>query len=111
MLGCRFYQTENGGVPVREWLRSLSVEAKKEIGGDIESVQWQWPVSMPLVGALGNGLFEVRTKCEQIQYRVLFGIVGGSMVLLHAFVKKTRTAPKEIAIGRARLKNYEKEEP
>ena len=79
----------------------------KEIGADIERVQWQWPVSKPLVDGLGAGLYEVRTKVERIQYRVLFCIVKSNMVLLHGFVKKARTEPADIALGRERQKALE----
>ena len=105
---CAFFCTDQGNEPVREWLRSLPVEAKKEIGSDIERVQWQWPVSKPLVDGLGGGLYEVRTKVERIQYRVLFCIVENTMLLVHGFVKKARTEPGEIAIGRSRLKAVKK---
>ncbi len=36
---------------------------------------------------------------------MLFGIVGGNMVLLHGFVKKTATTPKtDLNLARRRLK-------
>jgi phage-related protein len=38
-LACRFYRTESGGEPVREWLRSLPEAVRKEIGADIKAVQ------------------------------------------------------------------------
>jgi phage-related protein len=104
LLECRFFKTSEGTEPVREWLKTLRADDMKEIGADIERIQWRWPVSKPLVGTLGGGLFEVRTKIETLQYRVLFCIIDSSMVLLHGFVKKSRTAPDEIALGRKRLK-------
>jgi phage-related protein len=85
------------------------VEARKEIGSDIERVQWQWPVSKPLVDGLGAGLYEVRTRVERSQYRTLFCIVESTIVLLHGFVKKGRTAPAEIALARERQKAVEAE--
>jgi phage-related protein len=91
------------------WLRSLPVEARKEIGSDVQRVQWRWPVSMPLVDGLGGGLYEVRTQVENVQYRVLFCIARGAMVLLHGFVKKARTEPDEIALGRRRQKQLQQE--
>ena len=109
-LGCRFFRNEQGNEPVRDWLKALAVEAKKEIGADIERVQWQWPVSKPLVDGLGGGLYEVRTKVDRMQYRVLFCVAEGSMVLLHGFVKKARTEPDQIALGRKRQKQVEKED-
>lgn len=81
----------------------------KEIGSDIQRVQWRWPVSKPLVDGLGGGLYEVRTKVENVQYRVLFCIKDSTMVLLHGFVKKVRSAPEEIAIGRVRKRDIDDE--
>jgi phage-related protein len=66
-------------------------------------------VSKPLVDGLGGGLYEVRTKVERVQYRVLFFIVESTMVLLHGFVKKARTEPGEIALGKDRMKAVRKE--
>ena len=44
-----FYRTEAGGEPVREWLKSLpSREDRKRIGEDIKTVEFGWPVGMPL---------------------------------------------------------------
>ncbi|MBS2023505.1 MAG: type II toxin-antitoxin system RelE/ParE family toxin [Deltaproteobacteria bacterium] len=74
----------------------------KEIGTDILRVQWNWPISKPLVDGLGEGLYEVRTKFERVQYRVLFCIQDDSLVLLHGFIKKARVAPDDIATGRKR---------
>lgn len=108
-LTCRFYRSDQGNEPVRDWLKTLTIEVKTEIGADIERVQWRWPVSKPLVDGLGGGLYEVRTKVASVQYRVLFCIKESTMVLLHGFVKKARTAPGEIALGRARQKAVEEE--
>ena len=54
-LTVRFYRTENGTEPVREWLKSLPVEHKKAIGGDIKTVQYGWPAGMPVVRKLSTG--------------------------------------------------------
>jgi hypothetical protein len=64
VLACRFYATDAGREPVQDWLKSLPQEVRKDIGSDIQQVQWRWPVGKPLVDALGGGLFEVRTNVE-----------------------------------------------
>jgi len=106
-LGCRFFCNANGSEPVRDWLKTLPKSVRVEIGADIRRVQMEWPVSKPLVDGLGGRLYEVRTKVERIQYRVFFCIVNSTMVLLHGFKKKARTAPLEIAVGRQRQKEIE----
>lgn len=89
-----FYQLSSGREPVREWLKSLTAEDRKVIGEDIKDVEFSWPIGMPLCRALGKGLWEVRSDITHGRIaRVLLCIHDSRMVLLHAFVKKTRKTP------------------
>ncbi len=109
VLGCRFYRTANDAEPVRDWLKSLPADVRKEIGADIGQVQWTWPVGKPLVDGFGSGLFEVRSSVDGDIYRVLFYLDGAIMVLLHGFQKKTQKTPKaDLDLARRRLKGAEK---
>jgi len=92
-----FYRTEAGGEPVREWLKGLSPVDRKRIGEDIKTVEFGWPVGMPVCRPLGNSVYEVRTNLAQNRIaRVLFYIdKKGRMVLLHGFIKKTQKIPQE----------------
>ena len=104
-LGCAFYRTEVGHEPVRAWLRELGKEVSKEIGSDVLTVQWNWPVGKPLVDGLGGGLYEVRSTHQRKEYRVFFCISASTMVLLHGIVKKTRTTPRaDLELARKRLR-------
>lgn len=92
-----FYRTEAGGEPVREWLKDLSGEDRQRIGEDIKTVEFGWPIGMPVSRPLGDGIYEVRTNLSQNRIaRVLFYIdKKARMVLLHGFMKKTRKTPPE----------------
>jgi phage-related protein len=92
-----FYRTEAGGEPVRDWLKSLPLEDRKRIGEDIKTVEFGWPIGMPVCKSLGSGIYEVRTNLAQNRIaRVLFYIDKKSrMVLLHGFIKKTQKTPRE----------------
>jgi phage-related protein len=93
-----FFRTEAGGEPVREWLKGLpSAGDRKRVGEDIKTVEFGWPVGMPVCKPLGDGIYEVRTRLAQNRIaRVLFYIDGkGRMVLLHGFIKKTQKTPEE----------------
>ena len=93
---------------MRAWLRELDPDVRRELGSDILKVQWRWPISKPLVGAFGDGLYEVRTSVAGNIYRVFFTIAGSSMVLLHGFMKKTQKTPAaEISVARRRKKEIE----
>lgn len=48
-LPARFYRTESGREPVREWLKGLDQEDRRIIGEDIKDVEFSWPIGMPLV--------------------------------------------------------------
>jgi phage-related protein len=89
-----FYRTEAGGEPVRDWLKGLSLEDRKRVE-DIKTVEFGWPIGMPVCKSLGDGIYEVRTNLAHNRIaRVLFYIdAKGRMVLLHGFIKKTQKTP------------------
>jgi len=82
---------------VRDWLRGLSSDDRKRIGLDIKTVEFGWPIGMPVCRPLGSAIYEVRTTLSQNRIaRVLFYIDKNErMVLLHGFMKKTRKTPDE----------------
>jgi len=95
-LPARFYRSDSGREPVREWLKSLELADRKVLGEDIKDVEFSWPIGMPLVRPLGNDLWEVRSSLAHGRIaRVLFCVTGGQMVLLHGFIKKTQKTPKQ----------------
>ncbi len=85
-------------------------EDRKRIGTDIATVEFGWPIGMPVCRPLGGGLYEVRTDLEHNRIaRVLFYIdAGRRMVLLHGFIKKARKTPDEdLRLARARKRQHE----
>jgi phage-related protein len=93
-LDAVFFRTDRGNEPVREWLLTLAKAERKTIGGDVLKVQYCWPIGKPLVGNLGDGLWEVRSRLGDRIARVIFCVEGQTMVLLHGFIKKTQKTPK-----------------
>ena len=86
-----FYQTPSGNEPVREWLKSLSIEDRQNIGNDIKTVEYGWPIGMPVSRPLGNKLYEVRSSISDKRIaRVIFTIIDHYMVLLNGFVKNSK---------------------
>ena len=55
-LSARFYRSDSGREPVRDWLKSLDLANRRVIGEDIKDVEFSWPIGMPLVRSLGGGL-------------------------------------------------------
>ena len=99
-----FYQTGSGNEPVREWLRGLSKADKRTIGSDIKTVQYGWPIGMPVVRKLDTGLWEIRSRLDQRISRILFTVDDDTMV-----IKKSQKTPKEnLQLAKDRKANLEK---
>jgi len=64
-LPARFYRSDSGREPVREWLKGLEPADRKAIGEDIKDVEFSWPIGLPLVGSLGRELWEVRSSLQK----------------------------------------------
>jgi phage-related protein len=104
-----FYRTASGKEPVREWLQGFAKEDKKTIGGDIKTVQYGWPLGMPVVRKLDPGLWEVRSQLENRIARVLFTVHEDKMVLLHGFIKKSQKTPSvDLTLAKERKAKLEK---
>lgn len=105
-----FFQSGTGNEPVRDWLKSLPKQDKKVIGEDIKTVQLGWPLGMPLVKSLGEGLWEVRSDLGTSRIaRVIFFMHDNSMILLHGFIKKTQKAPQsDIDLAKKRMKEVKR---
>jgi phage-related protein len=103
-LRVAFFQTENGREPVREWLKTLSIEEKRIIGTDIKTVQFGWPLGMPVVRKLEQGLWEIRSTLPNGISRIFFTLQSGIIILLHGFIKKSNKTPlNELILARQRL--------
>ena len=104
-LTVRFYREASGSEPVRDWLKSLPPDERREVGIDIKTVQFGWPLGMPVVDHVDRDIWEVRTRLANRLARVLFVLEGSEMVLLHGFIKKERTTPKpDLDLAHQRLK-------
>ncbi|MGR3318992.1 MAG: type II toxin-antitoxin system RelE/ParE family toxin [Candidatus Anammoxibacter sp.] len=100
-----FFKLDSGREPVRKWLKELSRENRKSVGEDIKTLQFGWPVGMPLARKMGDDLWELRSNVSFGIARTFFTIYGDRIVLLHGFVKKSQKTPlNELSTAKRRLK-------
>ncbi len=101
----RFYRSETGKEPVREWLRGLDDSDRRAIGLDLMRVQFGWPIGMPLVRSLKGGLWEVRSALpSQRIARLVLCFHDGMLIVLHGFIKKTQKTPADdLTLARRRM--------
>lgn len=109
-LNAIFYRQEaSGDEPVRSWLKRLPAAERQAIGEDIQSVQFGWPMGLPLCDHIEGDVWEVRTKLENRIARVFFACDGSKMVLLHGVIKKQQKADRDdIKLAQDRLKKWKK---
>jgi len=94
-VSVRFFKTRSGSEPVKEWLLALDKTDRSAIGKDIKTVEFGWPMGIPVVRKMDKDLWEVRTDLSDKRIaRVLFTVFQSVMVLLHGFVKKSGKTPK-----------------
>ena len=62
ILNTSFFRSDSGNEPVREWLKALSATERRIMGEDIKTVQFGWPLGMPLVRHLEGGIWEIRMR-------------------------------------------------
>ncbi len=104
-----FYRSEAGNEPVREWLKDLHRDDKRQIGEDIKTAQFGWPLGMPIIKKIDKDLWEVRTRLADGIARVFFSVDGEYMILLHGFIKKSQKTPQnELKTALSRLGTYKR---
>lgn len=105
-----FYRSLSGNEPVRGWLQTLDQADKKTIGEDIKTIQFGWPIGMPVSRKLAKNLYEVRSRLHNRLARIIFTVQGNTIILLHGFIKKSQKTPKQdidLALKRQiNLKDY-----
>ena len=95
-IAAKFFKTESGNEPVRDFLKELLPVDRKIIGVDIMTIEMSWPIGYPTVRKLDTNLWEVRSKISDKRIsRVFFTIEGSDMILLHAIIKKSQKTPQE----------------
>ena len=78
---------------MREWLKQLPPDERRLIGEDLQVLQYRWPLGMPLVDSLGDGLWEVRSRLPTRIARTLFFVHHEEIILLHGLSRKRRKHP------------------
>ena len=91
-----FYETENGNIPVEEFLKMLDVKMRAKLLGIIKILQEKGNrLREPYSKHLDDGIFELRGKVGSDISRVLyFFYYNKKRILTNGFIKKTQKTPK-----------------
>lgn len=88
---------------------ALQREDRREIGRSLMTLEFGWPIGMPLARPMGQGLHELRVSlARRRDCRVFFYVDRHQrLVLLHAVMKQTRATPKsDLGLARQRMHEH-----
>lgn len=102
------YRDSRGRKPIEEFIKSLPLEEQARVSAGLSYLQQVGNQTRePLSKSLSDGLFELRVKAQRIFFCFR---PGRTILLLHAFSKKTRKTPlRELQTARQRLKEVRRE--
>lgn len=102
-----FFRNSLGEEPVRQWLLEMGAADRKIIAADLLTVEYGWPVGMPLCRPIRGELWKIRS-CLTGQNRiasVLFCTKDQNLVLLHGFMNEAdRTSLNDFQVALNRRK-------
>ena len=110
-----FYQESEGDVPVLEWLQELKRRNMKgflNCAARIDRLaSYGHELRRPVADYLRDGIYELRAKHRNVQYRIFYYFEGQNVVVLsHAIVKKTSAVPKkDIDLAIQRKEKFERD--
>ena len=78
----KFYVSSSGVEPVRDWLLKLDKTDRVIIGQDIKTVEFGWPIGMPMARKLSSDLWEVRSDISNGRIARVIFTIGKSPIKL-----------------------------
>ncbi len=100
-----FYQEEDGEVPVLEWLQALLKHDRKAYANCVARIQQLADVGhelrRPAADYLQDGIYELRAKHINVQYRILYFFQGQNVAILAQAMIKAQSAVPRTEIERA----------
>ena len=89
-----FYR-ERDEIPVLDWYDGLEALAQERLRRQLGRLSEEGHhARRPLVENLGSGIYELRTRLGNVNYRILFSFFGRSAVILTCGYTKEREIPR-----------------
>jgi len=107
----RIYQESDGSVPLLEWLDEQPEKVQDKFTVLIELLEEKgYDLRRPSCDFLESGIYELRARCLNVHYRILYGFVGKNVILLsHGCTKEAEVPKKEIRRAVENLEKYTKD--
>ena len=105
------FQETDGAVPLRDWLDGLPRKATDKCLVRLERLEeLGHELRRPEADLLRDGIYELRTKHQRVNYRMLYFFHGQEAVVVsHGFSKQqAQVPPREIDLALRRKAEFEK---
>jgi phage-related protein len=104
----RIYRESNGSVPLLEWLDEQPAKVQDKFRVLVELLgEKGYDLRRPSCDFLESGIYELRARYLNVQYRILYGFVGKNIVLLsHGCTKESEVPKKDIKQAIENCKKY-----
>ncbi|MEX2317620.1 MAG: type II toxin-antitoxin system RelE/ParE family toxin [Pirellulales bacterium] len=108
-----YFRESDGRVPVLDWLLDLRAKNERAFRKCFELVrllqQFGSELRRPRADYLRDGVYELRTRIGNVNYRILYGFVGKDVTILACGLAKEKAVPdKEIDRAMTRIQQYKK---
>lgn len=103
------YQESENDVPLLNWLDQLPDKVRAKCLVRIQLLQEQGSeLRRPVADYLRDGIYELRCRVQNVNYRILYTFVGQNIALLsHGLVKESKVPPVEIDLAIERKTLFE----
>ena len=90
-----YYETENGDMPVREFINSLPLKLEAKAYWEIGLLeQFGTNLTMPYSKYMKDGIYELRIQHANNNARIFyFFVIEQKIILTNGFIKKSRKTP------------------
>ena len=104
----RIYQEIDGTVPLLEWLDNLDEKVQDKCIAKIERLaEFGYELRRPDCDMLQNGIYELRARHQNVNYKILYGFCGRNIVLLsHGCTKEAKVPEREIEKAKENLRSF-----
>ena len=104
-----FYQEDDESVPALEWLERLQVKPRAKCIEKIERLaELGHELTRPEADYLGEGIYELRTRFQSVNYRLLYFFHGRvAAVISHGLTKEQAIPKGDIARAVERKRKFE----
>lgn len=106
----KIYQETDGTVPLLDWMDGLSSKVQDKCIVKIELLaEFGYELRRPNCDMLHSGIYELRARHQNVNYRILYGFCGDNVVLLsHGCTKEAKVPEKEIEKAKNNLSRFKK---